>query len=308
MIRLASSTLTPSSRLSEPELSAKGPPITNVPVSIRASMNSACSSQPGCSRTPPLVHVGPARQTTTTRIGMHSAYALTGAASGWDGAVANVRHARRLEHLGPLEPGDRRPDAVEEPGSAAQQHRGQVEQEVVDQAGVDRLVDRVRSACDQDILLGRGGARILDRALEALGDEGEGGPFLHHEWLTRMVGEHEDGLVKRWVVSPPAVRVGVVLPGPFAAAEHTTPHHDGAGRAQRFRDELVVRSGLSAGEAVGLAPALERKDPLVQLVSPLAKRILECRARPGDVAVERDRNFRDDLAHLSSYEVSVAAA
>src|SRR5256885_806234 len=203
MIRLASSTLTPSSRLSEPESSAKGPPITNVPFSIRASMN---------------------------------------------------------------------------------------------------------SACDQDILLGCGGARILDRAPEAFGDEGERGPSFHHERLACVVGKDEDGLVKRWVVSPPAVRVGVVLPGPFAAAEHSSAHHDGAGRAQRFRDELVVRSGLSAGEAVGLAPALERKDPLVQLVSPLAKRILECRARPGDVAVERDRNFRDDLAHLSSYEVSVAAA
>src|SRR5207248_3083738 len=35
-----------------------------------ASMNSACSSQPGWSRRPPLVHVGPARQTTTTRLGM----------------------------------------------------------------------------------------------------------------------------------------------------------------------------------------------------------------------------------------------
>ena len=53
----------------EPELSENGPPITNVPFAIRASMNSACSSQPGCSRTPPLVHVGPARQTTTTRVG-----------------------------------------------------------------------------------------------------------------------------------------------------------------------------------------------------------------------------------------------
>src|SRR5512132_4682539 len=101
-----------------------------------------------------------------------------------------------------------------------------------------------------------------------------------------MVGEDEDGLVKRWVVSPPAARVGVVLPGSLAAAEHAASHHDGAGRAQRFRDALVVRSGLAAGEAVGLAPALERKGPLVQLVSALAERILERRVRPGDVAVE----------------------
>src|SRR2546421_10171070 len=105
MIRLASSALTPSSRLIEPELSAKGPPITNVPFAIRASMNSACASQPGCSRTPPLVHVGPAFQTTTTRIGRPSAYARPVLLHD---AVAKMRYERRLPNLRQLEPGQPR--------------------------------------------------------------------------------------------------------------------------------------------------------------------------------------------------------
>src|SRR5207244_12227111 len=128
-------------------------------------------------------------------------------------------------------------------------------------SGVVRPVYSVRSACHKDVQLAYVAKRTLDRALEAFSDQGERAPSLHHERLPRVVGEDEDGLVKRRVVSPPAVRVGVVLPGPFAAAEHTTPHHDGAGRAQRFRDELVVRSGLSAGEALGLAPGLGPKGP-----------------------------------------------
>ena len=84
------------------------------------------------------------------------------------------------------------------------------------------------------------------------------------------MGDDEHGLVKRRLVSPPAIRVGVVLPGALAAAEHAATHYDGAGGAQRFGDELVVRPGLAAGQAVGLAPALEPNGPLVQLVAAVA--------------------------------------
>src|SRR2546421_3558235 len=291
MIRRASAASTPSSRLMEPELSAKGPPITNVPFSIRASMNSACWSQPGWSRTPPLVHVGPARQTTTTRVG--TALRLL------DDAVAKVRYEGGIEHARQLEPGQLGADALEQAGSVAQQDRGEVELELVDQAGVDALVDCIGAACDQDVLLGRRGSRILDRALDPVRDEGKGGSPLHGERLARVVGEDEHRDVEGRVVTPPALAVGVALPGPLAAAEHAAAHHDGAGRAQRFRDELVVRARLAAGQAVRLAKALEPKGPLVQLVAALAQRVLERRSRPGDVTVERDRDLRDDFPHLS---------
>src|SRR2546425_11112243 len=210
MIRLASSAVTPSSRLIEPELSAKGPPITNVPLSMRASMNSACASHPGCSRTPPLVHVGPGFQTTTTRMARASAY---GRQVVLEDAVAKVRHEWRLENSGQLEAGQPRPNAVEQSRSVAQQHRGEVNLELVYQAGVDALVDRVCTARDRDVLLGRGGARIFDRALDAVGDEGEGGSTLHGQRLARVLGQDEHRNVGRGLVAPPTLRTYGVLPG-----------------------------------------------------------------------------------------------
>src|SRR6478672_1316890 len=188
MTRLASSVVTPSSRLIEPELSAKGPPITNVPFAMRASMNSACASQPGCSRTPPLVHAGPALQTTTTRMARGSAYARQVLL---DDPVAKMRHKRRLANLRQLEPGQLGTNAVEQPCSVAQQHRGEMDLQLVDQAGVDALVDRVRSACDRDVLLGRSGARIFDCAFDPVRDEGEGGSALHGERLACVLRQDE---------------------------------------------------------------------------------------------------------------------
>src|SRR5439155_20859645 len=92
----------------------------------------------------------------------------------------------------------------------------------------------------------------------------------------------------------------VVLPGSFAAAEHASAHYNGAVGAKVLRHQLVVQAGLAAGEAMGLAPALEPKGPLVQLVAAFAERLLERGVRSGDVAIERQRDLGDDFAHFRS--------
>src|SRR5439155_11880610 len=107
------------------------------------------------------------------------------------------------------------------------------------------------------------------------GDEGEGGPSLLDHRLAGVLGEDQHGHAERRVVSPPAVRVRIVLPGPFAAAEHPPAHDDRSGCAERFLHDLGVGVLLAALEAVALAKAGEAERPLVQLLASLAERLLE---------------------------------
>src|SRR5207245_10958660 len=78
----------------------------------------------------------------------------------------------------------------------------------------------------------------LERSLDAVGDEAEGGAALHDLRLTGVMREHEHGHVERGVVSPPAVNSWVVFPVTFTAAEHLSAHHDGPGGATRFFDDV----------------------------------------------------------------------
>ena len=110
--------------------------------------------------------------------------------------------------------------------------------------------------------------------------------------------DDEDRLVERRLVTPPAERPGIVLPGPLAAAEHPPAHHDGALRAHVLLEDLVVRVDVAALHPVELLERLQPNDPLVQQLSAPAQRLLERRVRSRDVAVERDRDLGNDLAHL----------
>src|SRR5712691_9247134 len=116
-----------------------------------------------------------------------------------------------------------------------------------------------------------------------------------------MMGEDEHRDAERRVVSPPAVGIGIVFPGPCSTAEHPPAHYDCPGRAERFRDDRVICIGLpAAAEAVTLAKACEPEEPLVQPFAPLAQRLLEARLRSGDEAVQRHRYADLDLSHHSA--------
>src|SRR5205807_5755681 len=107
-----------------------------------------------------------------------------------------------------------------------------------------------------------------------------------------VTGEDENRHPERWIVSPPAGGVGIVFPGTLAAAEHPPSHHDGAGRAERFRNERIVGTGLAAvAKAVALAKAREPEEPFVQPLASVAQRPLEARVRSGDEAVQRHRDL-----------------
>src|SRR5262249_28487697 len=124
-------------------------------------------------------------------------------------AITQVRGVRRLANGRQLEPRPFRTEALEQPRPAAEQHRRDVELELFDEAGGERLVDRVGAACDQHVELGgRCAARPLDGRRDAVGDERER-RLAEYEWLTLVVRDDEDRLVERRLVAPPAGSVRV---------------------------------------------------------------------------------------------------
>src|SRR5262249_56367453 len=101
---------------------------------------------------------------------------------------------------------------------------------VVEEPGRAALERDGRAAGDHPVATLRRLARLLDRGLDALRDEGERRPALALERRTRMVRDDEDGQVKRRVLAPPAVpRFG--RPPPPAPRRHIlAPHPPAPGR------------------------------------------------------------------------------
>src|SRR5439155_1739998 len=82
-----------------------------------------------------------------------------------------------------------------------------VDQELVDQPGFQVLLGDVGAAADRDVLVAGRLLGLLERGLDAVGDEGECGAALLRHRLAGVVGEDEDGMVEWRVLSPPGVRV-----------------------------------------------------------------------------------------------------
>jgi hypothetical protein len=90
---------------------------------------------------------------------------------------------------------------VEEADAAAEEDRDQVDFDFVEEAGFDELLDRL-AAGDGNVLVARRRAGLLEGALDAVLDEGEGRPSLLDERIAGAVGKDEDRLVEGRFVSP----------------------------------------------------------------------------------------------------------
>ena len=74
---------------------------------------------------------------------------------------------------------------------------------LVDEAGAQILLDGGGASAEANIFAVGGGNSLLQRAVNAVSDEVEGGASFHNEWLAGVVGENEDGHVVGRVVAPP---------------------------------------------------------------------------------------------------------
>ena len=76
---------------------------------------------------------------------------------------------RRGDHPRGLEPGRGDPEPIEERHTVAQEHRGQVDLELVEQAGLQILLDDARTAGQMDVLVAGSRASLLEGSLDAVG-------------------------------------------------------------------------------------------------------------------------------------------
>jgi hypothetical protein len=77
-----------------------------------------------------------------------------------------------------------------------------VDVELVQEAGSDVLLDRLRAPADPHVLGAGRGARLFECGLDPVGHEDERRPTLHLERVARVVHEHEHRVVERRVVAP----------------------------------------------------------------------------------------------------------
>ena len=129
-------------------------------------------------------------------------------------------------------------------------------------------------------------AWLIDRGFDPVSDVSERGSALLRQRLMGVMREDEHRDVEGRIVAPPAVRVRIVLPRALATAEHSPAHDHGTRVGDRLGDDLAVRVPLTPGEPMGLAPARELDDPLVEPLATPPERLLETRIGPGDEAVE----------------------
>ena len=94
-------------------------------------------------------------------------------------------------------------EVAEDAFAAADEDGRGDEMHVVDEAGAKILLDGGGASAEANIFPVGGGDGLLERAMNAVGDEVEGGASFHSEWRAGVVGENEDGHVVGRVVAPP---------------------------------------------------------------------------------------------------------
>lgn len=118
----------------------------------------------------------------------------------------------------------------------------------VDEAGAQVLLDGGSASAEADIFSLSGVDGSLQRAVNAVGDEVEGGASFHGEGRARVMGENKNRHVVGRVVAPPAFPC-VVEPGAADGAEHVAAEDPCADIFKATVDEVVVQAGFAAGLA-----------------------------------------------------------
>src|SRR5262249_52581525 len=96
-------------------------------------------------------------------------------------------------------------DAVQQMLAAAEQHGPQREGQPIDETGPKILTDRRHAPANAHVAAARSGACLLERGLDAPGDETKLGAACHLEGRPRMMGEHEHRCVIGRLIAPPAL-------------------------------------------------------------------------------------------------------
>ena len=163
---------------------------------------------------------------------------------------------------------------------------------VVDEAGAKILLDGGGASAEANIFTVGGVDGLFECAVNAVGDEVEGGASFHRDGRAGVVGQNEDGHVVGRGVAPPTFP-GVVGPGSADGTEHVAAEDPGADVFKAPLDELVIHAGFAAGLAHHLMLGAGGELPIEDLHSADAERVLEALIGTGAVAVEGNRKAAD---------------
>src|SRR6266852_9934831 len=164
--------------------------------------------------------------------------------------------------------------------------------QLVNQSGTQILPDRGYAAAEADVAAAGCSGRLLQSGVNALSDKAKLRSSRHPERRPRVMRQHEDGRVIRWLVAPPALPA-VVRPRASDRTEHVAPKNPGTDFGKALLRNSVVDSRLSIVMAVHPAPYACVEEPLHQLRAPDAERILEILVRPSTVAVDGNSEALD---------------
>jgi len=197
-----------------------------------------------------------------------------------------VRHVWCGDRAHQLEPAQIVADAIEEPLTPAEECRRKVDLHLVHEPRPEILLGDVRSPGERYVFSTGGSSRLLERCLDAIGDEGEGRSAIERERLAWVMREHEHRVVEWRVGSPPTVPRLVGVPRSGVAAEHVAAHHGGPDVGERFFHNRGAFVHFAAFEADHRAPDREWKCPLVQAHAAGSERIVHALVRTGDETIE----------------------
>src|SRR4051812_29736077 len=167
------------------------------------------------------------------------------------------------------------------------ENRALGQMKLVDQPRLEILPNRGDASAQTHVLAAGCLLRLLERGLDAVGDEVEHGAALHLEGLARVMRQHEHRHVVRRLFAPPPLPV-FVRPRSAHGAEHVAPEDPGADVLEAFLGHGVVDSGLAGRAAVHALEDARGEEPFHDLGRAHAERILEALIWAGAVAVERD--------------------
>src|SRR5580704_9854751 len=171
--------------------------------------------------------------------------------------------------------------------------------QLVDQPAAKILTHRLDATADLHVAALGSELRLLQRSLDTVGHEDEGGAAVHLDRIARMVRQHEGRRVIGWIVAPPAFPA-LAQPGTADRPEHIAAEDERAEPAHRTTCVGLI-DAVRAAVLTGHCPEHARTEhPLVQLLPTLAERIFKTLLRPCSEPVERDREARN--AHFRHNE------
>src|SRR5580704_13949986 len=157
----------------------------------------------------------------------------------------------------------------------------------VDQPGAKILTHRLDTTADLHVAALGDEPRFLQRRLDTVGHEDEGGAAVHLDRFARMMRQHEGRRVIGWIVAPPALPAHV-RPWTADGPEHIAAEDERAEPVHRTTCVGLI-DAVRAAILTGHCPEHARaEDPLMQFPPALAKRIFKTLLKPGSETVERD--------------------